>query len=118
MRLDGRIALADATAVGFTLAYYFSGRLCRCTLVGPLHWGILLLMASLWPIIFLGGSAHALSWTHCISEYSSRWLRFAPLFLCKQLPIHLSAPIPCSNLPAPAFLFSHYFSLSSSHHPH
>src|SRR5258708_7939372 len=28
MRLNGPIVLADATAVGFPLAYYFSGRLC------------------------------------------------------------------------------------------
>ena len=68
---NGPIALVDATAVGFTLAYYFSGRLCQCTLVGPLYWGILLLMASLWPIIFLGGSADALQWAHHIREYCS-----------------------------------------------
>ena len=71
MHSNGPIALADATAVGFTLAYYFSGRLCQCTLVGPSHWGILLLMALLWPIIFLGGSADALRWAHCIREYCS-----------------------------------------------
>src|SRR5216684_2467937 len=68
---DGPIALADAAANCFVLAQYISGRLCRCTLVGPLHWGILLLMASLWPIIFLGGSADALQWAHCIREYCS-----------------------------------------------
>src|SRR5258707_754716 len=71
MHSDRPIALADATANCFTLAYYFSGRLCQCTLVGPLHWGMLLLMALLWPIIFLGGSADALQWAHRIREYCS-----------------------------------------------
>src|SRR5258708_5095357 len=77
---NGPIALADATAVGFTLAHYFSEMLCRCTLMGPLHWQMLLPIASLRPIIFLICADDALGWAHYISRCCCRWLRFGPLF--------------------------------------
>ncbi len=44
---DGPIALADAAADCFVLAQYISGRHCWCTQMGPLHWWMLLLIASL-----------------------------------------------------------------------
>ncbi len=76
MRLDGPIALADAAANGFALAHYLFVRLFQCICMGPLHWQILLLIASLRPIIFLIRADDALGWAH----YISRWLCFGPLF--------------------------------------
>src|SRR5258707_492202 len=66
MHSDGPIALADAAADYFALAHYISWRRYQCTQMGPLHWRMLLSIASLWPIIFLEGAADALRWAHCI----------------------------------------------------
>src|SRR5258708_25234389 len=52
MHSDGPITLADAAANYFTLAHYICGRHCRFTQMGPLHQQMLLLMASIRPIIF------------------------------------------------------------------
>src|SRR5258708_993330 len=66
MHSDGPIALADAAANGFALAHYFSWRRCRCIRMSILQWQMLLLIALFWPNIFLGGTADALRWAHCI----------------------------------------------------
>jgi len=65
---DGPIALADAAADGFALAHYLFVRLFRCIRMGPLHWQILLPIASLRPIIFLIHADDALGWAHYISR--------------------------------------------------
>src|SRR5229473_1045494 len=52
MYSDGPMALADAAADCFAWAHQISGRHCQCTQMGPWHWRILLLMASIRPIIF------------------------------------------------------------------
>ena len=109
MHSNGPIALADATAVGFTLAYYFSGRLCQCTLVGPSHWGILLLMASLWPIISLWGTTNALEWAHGIGGCCCRWLHFGSLFFWEVLPMCMDGPIALADAAANGFAWAHYF---------
>src|SRR5258707_9733890 len=54
MHSDGPIASADAATNYFTLAQYISGRHCRCTWMGLLHWQMLLLITSLCPIRSLG----------------------------------------------------------------
>src|SRR5258708_17527900 len=60
MYSDGPMALADAAANCFALAHQISARHCRCTQMGPLHWQMLLLITSLWPIIFLEGTSDSL----------------------------------------------------------
>src|SRR5260370_68905 len=65
MHSDGPIASADVAANYFTLAHYISGRHFRFTQMGPLHQQMLLPITSLWPIIFLGGTANALGWAYC-----------------------------------------------------
>src|SRR5216684_2454924 len=122
---DGPIASADATADGFDSAYYFLGgtadalrwahcignaaanyftwahkisvRHCRCIQMGPLHWRMLLLITSLWPIVFLEGAADALRWAHCISGCCCQWLCFGPLFCSEVLPIHSDGPIALAD---------------------
>jgi hypothetical protein len=68
MNSDRSIALADAAADYFALAHYISGRHCQCTQMGPWHWQMLLLIALLWPIRFLGATANALRWAHYIGR--------------------------------------------------
>src|SRR5216684_7781137 len=52
MPQDGPIALLAATANGFALAHYFSGRCCRCPRMGLWHLYQPLLVALIWPIFF------------------------------------------------------------------
>src|SRR5258708_4754291 len=66
--LDGPIVLADAAANCFALAQYISGRHYQRIRMGLLHWRMLLPIAMFWPNIFLGGTADALRWAHCISR--------------------------------------------------
>src|SRR5258708_37146521 len=62
--------------------------------MGPLHWQMLLPITSLWPIIFVEGTADSLRWAHCISGCCCRWLQFGLLFSgrhcqCTQMgPLH------------------------------
>src|SRR5229473_2669653 len=63
---DGPIASADAAADCFALAQYISVRHYQCIWMGLLHWRMLLPIALFWPNIFLGGTADALRWAHCI----------------------------------------------------
>src|SRR5258708_39339881 len=90
---DGPIVLADAAADCFTLAQYISGRHYQCIRMGLLHWQMLLLIASLWPIIFLGGTADALRWAHCIGRCCCRLLHFGPFCFCEVLAMSLDVPI-------------------------
>src|SRR5260221_623893 len=62
--------------------------------MGPSHWQMLLPITSLWPIIFVEGTADSLRWAHCISGCCCRWLQFGLLFSgrhcqCTQMgPLH------------------------------
>src|SRR5258708_2632312 len=62
--------------------------------MGPSHWQMLLPITSLWPIIFVEGTADSLRWAHCISGCCCQWLRFSLLFSrrhcrCTQMgPLH------------------------------
>src|SRR5258707_4020333 len=94
MHSDGPIALADAAANYFALASYISGRHCQCTQMGPLHWQMLLLITSLWPIIFVEGTANSLRWAHCISRCCCRWLRFGLLFSGRHCQFPQMGPLP------------------------
>src|SRR5258707_2799161 len=109
MHSNGPIALADAATNCFALASYISGRRCRCTQMGPLHWQMLLLIALLGPIIFLGGTADALRWAHHIGRCCCRLLHFGPLYLWKALPIHSDGPIASVDAAADCFDSAYYF---------
>src|SRR5258708_6149423 len=67
MHSDGPIVLADAAAHYFALAHYISWRHYRCTQMGAWQWRMLLLITLIGPMRFLGGTADALKWAHCIS---------------------------------------------------
>ncbi len=103
MHSGGPIALGNTAPDGFALAYYFFVGHHQCTQVGPLHWQMLLPMASFWLIIFLGGAANVLGWAHCISRCCCRWLRFGPLSFCEALLMHSHGPIALANSAADSF---------------
>src|SRR5258708_25485940 len=69
---------------------------------------MLLLMASLWPIIFLGGTSNALGWAHCIGGCCCRWLYFGSLFFWEALLMHLDGPIALADAAADGFALAHY----------
>src|SRR5216684_4243899 len=93
--------------------------------MGPLHQQMLLLMASIWPIIFwevlpmhslgpirfLGGTPDAFRWAHCIGRCCCQLLHFGPLYFWKMLPMHLDGPIALADAAANGFALAHYFSL-------
>src|SRR5258708_31264733 len=106
MHSDGPIALADAATDYFAWAHQISGRHCRCTQMGLLHWRMLLLIALIGPIRFLGGTADALRWAHCISGCCCQLLCFGPLYFWEALPMHSDWPI------ASADAATHYFTLT------
>src|SRR5258707_163642 len=106
----GPITLAGASANYFTLAHYFSGRCCQCTLMGPLHQQMLLPIASHWPIIFLEGTANALRWAHCISRCCCRLLHLGPSNLWEALLMHSDRPIASADAAANYFALAHYIS--------
>src|SRR5712692_7376647 len=87
MHSDGPIALADAATNYFALASYISGRCCQCTQMGPLYWQMLLLITSLWPIIFVEGTANSLRWG--LLPMASIW----PIIFWEALPMHSDGPI-------------------------
>src|SRR5258708_7897950 len=80
MHSDGLIAPAHAAATFFPLANYISGRHCQCTQMGLLHWWMLLPITSIGPIRFLGGTADAFGWAHCIGGCCCRLLHFGPSY--------------------------------------
>src|SRR5712692_9451401 len=108
MHSGGPIALGNTAPDGFALAYYFFVGHHQCTQVGPLHWQMLLPMASFWLIIFLGGAANVLGWAHCISRCCCRWLRFGPLSFCEALLMLSHGPIALANSAADSFTSTHY----------
>src|SRR5260370_1315504 len=110
MHSDGPITLADAAADYFALAHYFSGRRCQCTLMGPLHQQMLLLIALLGPIIFLEGFANALRWAHCIRRCCCRLLCLGPLYFWEALPMHSDGPIASADAAANYFALASYIS--------
>src|SRR5258708_38638296 len=65
----GPITLAGAGANYFTLAHYFSGRCCQCTLMGPLHQQMLLPMHSDGPIASADAAANYFTLAHFILSY-------------------------------------------------
>ncbi len=103
MHSGGAIILGNTAPDGFALAHYFFVGHHQCTRVGPLYWWMLLPMASFWLIIFLGGTADALGWAHCISRCCCRWLCFGPLSFCEALLMHSHGPIALANSAADSF---------------
>src|SRR5258707_276803 len=97
MHLDGPSALGVAAADFFALAHQISGRHCRCTQMGLLHWQMLLPITSLWPIIFLGGTADALRWADCMCRCCVQLLRFGPLYFWEALPMHSDGRIALAD---------------------
>src|SRR5260370_19733982 len=93
MHSNGPIALVDAATDYFALASYISGRRYQCTQMGPWHWRMLLPIALLGPIRFLGGTADALRWAHHIGRCCCQLLRFGTLYFWKVLPMHSDGPI-------------------------
>src|SRR5258708_30138857 len=75
-----------------------------------LHWQMLLLITSPWPIIFLKGAADALRWAHCISRCCHQLLRFGPLYFWEALPMHSDGPIALVDAAADYFALAHYIS--------
>src|SRR5258708_25454937 len=61
--------------------------------MGPWHWWMLLPIALLGPIRFLGGTADALRWAHHIGRCCCQLLRFGTLYFWKVLPMHSDGPI-------------------------
>src|SRR5258708_6880689 len=110
MHSDGRIALADATADYFALAHYISGRHWQCTQMGLLQWRVLRPITSLGPIRFLGGTANALGWPHCIGGCCCRLLCFGPLYFLEALLMHSDGPIALADAAANYLPLAHYFS--------
>src|SRR5260370_5487994 len=89
----GPITLAGAGANYFALAHYFSGRCCQCTLMGPLHQQMLLPITSLWPIIFLVGTAYCIKWAHFFVGCCCLLTQLGPLYYWSVLPITSHGPI-------------------------
>src|SRR5258708_33046274 len=71
---------------------------------------MLLLIASLQPIGFLGGTADVLEWAHSIGGCYCCWLHFGLLFFWKALPMHSGGPITLGNTAPDGFALAHYFS--------
>src|SRR5258708_20338873 len=109
MHSDGPIALADAAANYFALANYISERPCRCTQMGPLHWRMLLPITLLGPIRFLGGTANALKWAHCISGCCCQLLCFGQLYFWKALLMYSDGPMALVDTAADGFNSAYYF---------
>src|SRR5258707_15432846 len=65
-------------------------------------------ITSLWPIIFLGSTANALRWAHCIGRCCYQLLRFGPLYFWEALPMHSDGPIALADAAADYFDWAHY----------
>src|SRR5258708_807017 len=81
-----------------------------CPGMCSLHLQILLQMASLWPIIFLGGTTDALRWAHYIGGCCCQLLHFGPLFFWEVLPMHSDGPIASVDAAANCFTWAHCIS--------
>src|SRR5260370_883663 len=64
----------------------------------------------LWPIIFLGGTADALRWAHCISGCCYQLLHFGPIYFWEALLMHLDGPIALADAAADYLSLAHLFS--------
>src|SRR5713226_9433580 len=69
---------------------------------------MLLLITLLGPIRFLGGTADALKWAHCISGCCYQLLCFGQLYFWKALPMHSDGPIILADAAANYFTLAHY----------
>src|SRR6266705_5764610 len=85
MSLDGPIAIATATADGFTWAGLSSERCSQHPRIGTLHLQKLLLMASLGPIIYSTSAANAPRvWPTVMSQNFT-----CPVPYAQDLPVHM-----------------------------
>src|SRR5260370_465451 len=71
---------------------------------------MLLLITLLGPIRFLGGTADALKWAHCISGCCYRLLCFGLLYFCKALPMYSDGPMALADAAADCFALVNYIS--------
>src|SRR5260370_16812874 len=71
---------------------------------------MLLPITSLWPVIFLGGTADALRWAHCISGCCYQLLRFGPIYFWEALPMHSDGPIALVDAAADYIDWAHQIS--------
>src|SRR5258708_8724882 len=69
---------------------------------------MLLLITLLGPIRFLGGTANALKWAHCISRCCYQLLCFGQLYFWKVLPMYSDGPITLADAAANYFTLAHY----------
>src|SRR5258707_5656786 len=78
--------------------------------MGLLHWWMLLPITSIGPIRFLGGTADAFGWAHCISRCCCPLLCFGPLYFWKVLLMHSDGPIALADAATNYFALAHYIS--------
>src|SRR5258707_1209789 len=71
---------------------------------------MLLPITSLWPIIFLGSTANALRWAHCISRCYCQLLCFGPLDFWEVLLMHSNGPIALADAATNYFALANYIS--------
>src|SRR5216684_3545604 len=71
---------------------------------------MLLLITLLGPIRFLGGTADALKWAHCISGCCYQLLCFGQLYFWKVLPMYSDGPMALADAAADCFAWAHQIS--------
>src|SRR5258707_12507895 len=71
---------------------------------------MLLPIALLGPIRFLGGTADALRWAHCISGCCYRLLCFGQLYFWKVLPMYSDGPMALADAADNCFAWAHHIS--------
>src|SRR5258708_39168804 len=71
---------------------------------------MLLLITLIGPIRFLGGTADALKWAHCIGGCCYRLLCFGQLYFWKALPICSDGPMALADAAADCFAWAHQIS--------
>src|SRR5258708_25764805 len=76
---------------------------------------MLLPITSLWPVIFLGGTADALRWAHCISGCCYQLLRFGPIYFWEALLMHSDGPIALADAAANYIDWAHQISGNHYH---
>src|SRR5216684_3701482 len=70
---------------------------------------MLLLITLLGPIRFLGGTADALKWAHCISRCCYQLLCFGQLYFWKALLMYSDGPMASADAAADGFDLAYYF---------
>src|SRR5260370_23334193 len=78
--------------------------------MGPVHYLMLLAIASLGPIISLEFTANALRCAHCIGGCCCQLLRFGPLYFWKVLLMHSDRPIALADAATNYFALAYYIS--------